>query len=165
MEFVVNAPSNGGMFFSQYNLVAYKNKQLGRETRAKYYQKNKEKINARTKAYKLANLEYARKYDREKKAENRKYDVFFLFKEYQKSARIRKRVFELTFWDFASRVTLPCYFCGFNKHLNGLDRLNSALDYTLDNVVPCCSKCNFMKQRYSCEEFIEQCKRVALNFS
>lgn len=36
---------------------------------------------------------------------------------------------------------------------NGIDRIDSSKNYTKDNVVSCCSKCNFMKHELSIEEF------------
>lgn len=42
---------------------------------------------------------------------------------------------------------------------NGLDRVNNAEGYTINNVVPCCSMCNYMKGEYSRNEFLEHiCK-------
>ena len=47
---------------------------------------------------------------------------------------------------------------------NSLDRLDSALGYTIDNVVPCCKICNFAKNTMSVEEFRAWLSRVYGHF-
>ena len=75
-----------------------------------------------------------------------------------------KRVFDLTFDEFAIRVQSPCVYCGRKakeNDYNGLDRVYNDIGYTIDNVVSCCSDCNYMKQEYSFQHFIKVCKKVA----
>ncbi len=36
---------------------------------------------------------------------------------------------------------------------NGIDRLDNALGYTLDNCVPCCKRCNQAKNNMGLKEF------------
>lgn len=43
---------------------------------------------------------------------------------------------------------------------NGIDRLDSTKDYTLDNVVPCCFPCNRAKLTMTSAEFLEWVVRV-----
>jgi len=43
---------------------------------------------------------------------------------------------------------------------NGLDRIQPGLLHSLDNVVPCCRTCNFMKSVHSVDDFLEQVKRI-----
>ncbi len=40
--------------------------------------------------------------------------------------------------------------------VNGVDRLDSLKGYDMDNCVPCCAVCNYMKLDYTVEEFIDQ---------
>jgi hypothetical protein len=47
--------------------------------------------------------------------------------------------------------------------VNGIDRLNSDLGYTLENCIPCCFPCNEMKMGKSEKEFIELMEKI-LNF-
>ena len=44
---------------------------------------------------------------------------------------------------------------------NGIDRVDNTRGYTLDNVVPCCFKCNRAKDTMTKEEFLEWVGRVA----
>ena len=54
-----------------------------------------------------------------------------------------------------------CFYCNDNVKI-GIDRVDSSKGYTIDNVVPCCSKCNWMKGVLSKEDFINQCKKISL---
>ena len=45
-----------------------------------------------------------------------------------------------------------------------LDRIDSSKGYIKGNVQWVCKKINMMKQQYSQKEFIEMCKKVAINF-
>lgn len=38
---------------------------------------------------------------------------------------------------------------------NGLDRLDNNRDHSVDNIVPCCKRCNFAKNNRSCQEYDE----------
>ena len=48
-----------------------------------------------------------------------------------------------------------CYYCGSTNSKIGVDRLNDDIGYEVDNIVPCCKACNFMKNELSCQEFIK----------
>jgi len=82
----------------------------------------------------------------------------------------------ITFDDFYRLSQLPCYYCGdvpYNEYnisqvdktsdyqrihgkfiYNGLDRIDNAKGHTLDNVVTCCKRCNWMKNNTPQKEFI-----------
>lgn len=44
---------------------------------------------------------------------------------------------------------------------NGLDRIDSSKDYSIENVVSCCTYCNFAKNDKSYDDFLRWLKRVA----
>jgi len=65
-------------------------------------------------------------------------------------------------------ITEPCYYCGAKPRIHndsnhkscngnfpytGIDRIDSSKGYTLENVVSCCSDCNYMKHTLSTDEF------------
>ena len=51
-------------------------------------------------------------------------------------------------------ISSPCAYCGqIEEKFNGLDRVDSNGEYTIDNVVPCCRYCNYAKNNMSIEEF------------
>jgi len=104
------------------------------------------------------NKERYQKYEREDSLKA----VFSLFK---KSAHPRGLTFDLTFevvqalWD---RQSGRCYYSGLPlvTELNSpnkvsIDRLNSSLGYTEDNVVLCTSRVNLMKRDMTVDEFRE----------
>jgi len=56
-----------------------------------------------------------------------------------------------------------CYYCG-QPHANGIDRIDSKRDYSLDNVVPCCGICNVMKNKFSLNVFLDKVNRIYNRF-
>lgn len=56
---------------------------------------------------------------------------------------------ELTREQFARLSALPCTYCGNPQSGSGagLDRLDNELGYTVDNVVPSCWPCNYIRRR------------------
>lgn len=100
-----------------------------------------------------------------------------LFCSYKSAARRRELPFELSREEFRELTQKDCYYCGdepsklqygsygFTKEhgvykYNGVDRIDSNLGYTLNNVVPCCHTCNIMKGTQTLEDFIERCRKV-----
>lgn len=81
-------------------------------------------------------------------------------------------------WDLSDNLVKfltkqNCYYCDVRPRqviissknaapytYNGIDRLNNLKDYTGDNVVPCCKKCNMGKGVRDRVKFIEWVKRV-----
>ena len=96
-----------------------------------------------------------------------------LFIKYKLNASKRSREFSLLEDDFALLIMRPCYYCGVLKfnlfvdgrstqfYYNSLDRKDNSRGYTIDNVVPACSICNHMKQKYSVSEFINQAHKIS----
>ena len=90
----------------------------------------------------------------------------------KRAATSRGIAYELTREQVEDLVVKPCWYCGKEsenvghintyktKGINGLDRIDSTLPYTTDNVVPCCWKCNAAKNDQTVEEFKEWLKRA-----
>jgi hypothetical protein len=65
--------------------------------------------------------------------------------------------FNLTLQQFTHVKTFGCYLCGISdklNHKNGLDRIDSQLGYTLSNILACCAGCNYFKNNYAIDIFI-----------
>ena len=56
-----------------------------------------------------------------------------------------------------------CYYCG-EPNANGIDRIDSKKDYTIDNTVPCCSICNVMKNKFPVNVFLDKVKKIYNRF-
>lgn len=76
-------------------------------------------------------------------------------------------------WEQVRDLSLsPCHYCGIPPCLermkrqypgvlmNGIDRFDNALGYSIENVVPCCRVCNIAKAQYSKEEFLARVARI-----
>lgn len=81
--------------------------------------------------------------------------------DYKKSAKIKKRVFNITLTEFEKLVNNKCYYCGENGY--GVDRVDNNLGYIFSNVVSCCTMCNRMKMAHTQNDFINQCKKIVNN--
>ncbi len=106
------------------------------------------------------------------------------YRNYQHGATYKWRQFkfELTYEEFRSIVHKPCEYCGdapydkkyfySTKHgkdkdffvvLNGIDRVDNTLGYTVNNTVPCCKMCNQMKLDYGLNTFFERITKIYNN--
>ena len=72
------------------------------------------------------------------------------------------RPFDLTLDQYAVLVSCSCHYCGGTLPETGigLDRIDSKRGYTLDNVMPCCKRCNEMKMSATVGEFISHIKKI-----
>ena len=93
------------------------------------------------------------------------------FSMYKHTANKRNIVFELTKDEFKEFTHANCFYCNeapnerrfTNKkanseriwvyNMNGVDRIDSSMGYTMDNCVPCCTQCNRAKMEHSSEKF------------
>lgn len=60
----------------------------------------------------------------------------------------------------------PCNYCGsqsVGRVVNGVDRFDPSKGYTVDNVVPCCPVCNYMKLDMTEDEFMTQLRKICLH--
>jgi hypothetical protein len=124
----------------------------------RYHADNKDTENARTRDYHWLNrdtiINKSQKYisnhpDRVK------------WTAYRGDAKRRGLPFDLTKEEFMSFWQLPCSYCGSAIDTIGLDRVDSSAGYSIDNVVPCCTVCNRMKNVYSPIFFIDHCIKIA----
>ena len=116
---------------------------------------------------------YDRKYRQTHKEQRKEYDRkyrqtyngipekrYFL---YRKGAKERGIKFKITIDYFKKFWQKPCCYCGNEIKTIGLDRIDNTRGYIINNLIPCCSKCNRMKGKLSQKEFIEHCKKIAKN--
>lgn len=92
---------------------------------------------------------------------------------YKRHAKRRGLIWELNFDDVFGIINKPCYYCGIynsNKKItkncregfqyNSIDRVDSNKGYVINNVVPCCERCNKAKMAMSKNDFLEWIQRV-----
>ena len=85
------------------------------------------------------------------------------YNSYVYGAKIRNLDFNLTKVDCLKMFSKKCFYCGFNDKTkyNGIDRMNSNLNYIPSNCVPCCTTCNMMKGTIKSNDFIQICSHIA----
>lgn len=75
------------------------------------------------------------------------------------NAKTRGIKVQLTDNEISSLLNSNCYYCGKEK-ADGIDRIDSNKDYTINNIVPCCKVCNMMKNKFSLDTFLEQVNKI-----
>ncbi len=81
---------------------------------------------------------------------------------YERNAKLKRVFFDLTFDEFMTFWQKPCYYCGAKIESIGLDRMDNDLGYTTDNIVPCCTTCNYLKKNlFDSDGFIDHCSKIA----
>lgn len=85
------------------------------------------------------------------------------YHNYKKRAKKGNLEFCLTEEDCAPFYKTNCYYCNDNLKGLGIDRLNNSKGYIKDNIVPCCSTCNFMKHILNKDEFINHILKINKN--
>lgn len=60
-------------------------------------------------------------------------------------------------------VKSPCFYCNspVQERLHGIDRMDNTKGYCLENCVPCCKECNFMKKALDAHTFIQRCLHIS----
>jgi hypothetical protein len=64
----------------------------------------------------------------------------------------------LTEVEFNHLIQQPCFFCLSTSRFRGIDRLDNDRGYTITNVVPACSACNYLKNDLSLDIFFRKCR-------
>lgn len=94
------------------------------------------------------------------------------YRELKRSAKRKGRVFTITLDDYEFLLTHACAYCGITVEKDGgagywLDRIDNDLGYTVDNILPCCGRCNRIRgadlnveQMFQVGEILKQEKTV-----
>jgi hypothetical protein len=99
-----------------------------------------------------------------------------VFTRYKDGAKLRNYAFDLSKDDFIKITQQNCHYCGCEPYLinnpksnsgkfvyNGIDRVDNTKGYILDNVVPCCKRCNVAKHNMTYDDFIKLVKQIYNN--
>ena len=80
------------------------------------------------------------------------------YNHYLKRANAKQIPFSLTDEHFIELESANCNYCG--DQATGFDRINSKGGYTPDNIKPCCSTCNMMKNAATVKDFLGQINKI-----
>jgi ribosomal protein L40E len=90
-----------------------------------------------------------------------KKSIGYKFSYYKDRAKKHKMPFRLSLEECIRIFTTKCHYCGCEPDIyQGIDRLDSRLGYTIENTVPACSMCNYMKGGFSEGQFILICCHI-----
>lgn len=102
--------------------------------------------------------------------------VAYAFFKSKYGARKKNQEFTLSREDIKKVIFKDCFYCGgtpsmtprrskdstpLKMPVNGLDRYDNTKGYTENNIVPCCSQCNYFKGGRSGDEFIYLIHKIA----
>lgn len=98
-----------------------------------------------------------------------------LMYNYKYNAKKKGIPFELTDEEMITFFESDCYYCGREPHMvtqkkrlnggyifTGIDRLDNGKEkgYIISNTVPCCTKCNYIKNKLNHKEFLSWIQEV-----
>jgi hypothetical protein len=111
---------------------------------------------------KLRSIEEKRVNRERNYAEEKKNKIEQYLHSYNVNAQHRNLSFKLNIDEFKDYVTSACYYCGYynESEVIGIDRIDSNRGYSCDNCVPCCQKCNIMKNTLHKDEFLEHITKI-----
>lgn len=144
----------------------WKNIDRKKEYDKKYWLANREEIIEQREPRKEEKSQYNKNYyqinkDKENgRCRNWYHSINGKYSQYKRTAKNRKRKFELTKEDFMEYWQEPCVYCGSEIQTIGLDRVDNNIGYIKENIVSCCEFCNRIKINMSADFFIEHCKKI-----
>ena len=87
------------------------------------------------------------------------------YTQYKTRACNKSLPFEITKDEYVELIKGNCYLCGrksYEKHKNGIDRVNNNLGYTMSNVKSCCGSCNHIKKDLELDELFSKMTEIFL---
>ena len=88
--------------------------------------------------------------------------------EYKYRANKKKLPFEITPDEYITYVNKNnCYICGKQPtatHKNGIDRVDNTLGYIKENIQSCCGECNYMKNKFDYNDFMDKIENIYNNY-
>ena len=115
---------------------------------------------------KLRDTEKRRERTRRNYKKEYKTNINAYYTKYLVNAKKRNLEFTLSIEEFEEIINNSCYYCDYYAYdeVVGVDRLDSNIGYVIQNVVPCCSICNYSKGTLTLKQYITHCKKVVSNF-
>ena len=82
------------------------------------------------------------------------------YKGYKKRAIKKGIEFDIPEEYYKNVMNDRCYYCKIDSE-TGLDRVYNETGYIMQNIVSCCSECNYMKFDMKLDDFIEHCSKIS----
>ena len=86
------------------------------------------------------------------------------YASYKSRAEKKDLEFAITNADYKSIIQEDCYLCGkqtTETNINGVDRVDNTVGYTVANCKACCKECNHMKNNYGLDELFAKIERIS----
>ena len=96
----------------------------------------------------------------------RKDNLQYRWSIFNAQARRRSIPVSITKLEYLAITSQQCHYCGGIEGasvFNGNDRVNSNDTYSLQNSVPCCQTCNFMKGSMQKQKFLQHIHTIQLH--
>lgn len=101
-----------------------------------------------------------------------------IYKRYLKNAEKRNKEFLISKEQFLKISQQDCHYCGCPPSTtetmggangsftyNGIDRKNNDIGYRIENCLPCCSDCNWLKGSADYDMFLDRVSKIAAHRS
>ena len=85
------------------------------------------------------------------------------YASYRSRAGKKELEFSITNADYKSIIQEDCYLCGkqtTETNINGVDRVDNTVGYTVANCKACCKECNHMKNNYALDDLFAKIERI-----
>lgn len=82
------------------------------------------------------------------------------------AAKKRNYAVDITYEQYLTIISNSCYYCDgeLPEQGGGVDRVDNSKGYTLDNCVPCCTRCNHIFFDYDKTETFKHMQKMLLKF-
>jgi hypothetical protein len=88
------------------------------------------------------------------------------FWELKRSAIQRKKKVNITIKEFNELINnKKCYLCGNTFENIGIDRIDSSINYNIDNCKSCCSSCNYLKNEFNLDDILDKITKISQRIS
>ena len=160
-----------------------------REYSKKYYNKNKDRIKNKAKKYSEENKERIREYKKKYRSINKDKikaelkDYYSMNKQkinddasqhrrtlhgkytyLKNSAKYRKKCVTISFEEYEAIMSdMTCFYCDNslqNMAGSSLNRIDSSLGYSIDNVKPCCKICNSIMNKFTLDDLKKRVYKI-----
>ena len=90
-----------------------------------------------------------------------KHRTLTAYREHARKKSIKWGLSKSVFQSLTRGAKLRCYYCGLGtvKRM-GIDRLDTARPFSIDNCVTCCKTCSVMRRHFSLRNMFPQIRRV-----